>query len=495
MNEHRSDLHAILCKPAPRGARLPAIDAADKHLPTVTSAALGALHAANRVDPTYFLHGTPVLLDRDQFGRPIIVPLTRDRMRHALARAAYWYTGEEEARPAYPPLEVVRDVLATPADEMPLPVLVRLVEVPIVGSDGIRTTPGYDPATKTYYAPDAALVVRPVPEDPSTGDVEEAHHLIVTELLGDFPFVSDADRAHAIALFLLPFLLELIDGPTPLHLIEKPAPGVAATEMVKALGSIVSTKPIPIITECASEEEWRKKITGKLRQAPALIVLDNLRRRLDSAALSAAITAGVFEDRLLGRSETVQLPVECAWVGTGNNPLLSNEIARRTVRIRLDAATEKPFIGRKFRHPDLQGWIRENRGRLVWSFLVFAQRWVAAGRPLGSERLGSFDAWSQIMGGILDVAGIPGFLGNLESFHEASDVESAALRGFIAAWWEKHRTAEVGTKDLYGIAGDLDLGGGGRQGQKTRLGYVLRSLRDRHFGRIRVEAASSRQHA
>ncbi|MCK6556873.1 hypothetical protein L6Q96_20185 [Candidatus Binatia bacterium] len=99
------------------------------------------------------------------------------------------------------------------------------------------------------------------------------------------------------------------------------------------------------------------------------------------------------------------------------------------------------------------------------------------------------------MGGILDVAGITGFLGNLDSFHEASDVESAALRGFIAAWWEKHRTAEVGTKELYGIAGDLDLGGGSRQGQKTRLGYVLRSLRDRHFGRIRVEAGQKRQHA
>ena len=37
------------------------------------------------------------------------------------------------------------------------------------------------------------------------------------ELLGDFPFTGDAERPHAVGFLLLPFLRELVDGPTPIH--------------------------------------------------------------------------------------------------------------------------------------------------------------------------------------------------------------------------------------------------------------------------------------
>jgi putative DNA primase/helicase len=61
-----------------------------------------------------------------------------------------------------------------------------------------------------------------VPNEPSEADLVRARALILDDLLCDFPFVSDANRAHAVARFLLPFVRELISGPTPLHLIEAP---------------------------------------------------------------------------------------------------------------------------------------------------------------------------------------------------------------------------------------------------------------------------------
>ena len=124
------------------------------------------------------------------------------------------------------------------------------------------------------------------------------------------------------------------------------------------------------MTEGRDEDEWRKRITAKLRTGAAYALIDNLRNRLDSAAVSSAITATTWEDRLLGVSNVIRLPVRCVWLGTGNNVALSNEIARRTVRSRLDAKRDQPWRGRNFKHPDLRGWLRENRGELVWAALV-----------------------------------------------------------------------------------------------------------------------------
>ena len=74
---------------------------------------------------------------------------------------------------------------------------------------------------------------------------------------------------------------------------------------------------------------------------------------------------------LLGHgSEIVRVPTSCIWVATGNNPALSNEMTRRTVRIRLDAKTDRPWLREKFKHPDLRTWMAENRGKLAGSALT-----------------------------------------------------------------------------------------------------------------------------
>ena len=62
------------------------------------------------------------------------------------------------------------------------------------------------------------------------------------------------------------------------------------------------------------------------------------------------------------------------------------------------------------------------------------------------------------MGGVLEVAGIDGFLGNLEEMMEASDVERPAWNGFIGSWWDRFGTAESARADLYVLALNCDPG-------------------------------------
>ena len=144
------------------------------------------------------------------------------------------------------------------------------------------------------------------------------------------------------------------------------------------------------------------------------------------------------------------MPIRCVWIATGNNPEFSNEMARRLVRIRLDAHLERPWQRAEFRHPDLNTWVRANRARLVAACLTLCQAWIAAGRPRGSKTIGSYENWAGVIGGILETAGIPGFLGNLEEMMAASDAEGGAwARLRQPAGGPGYGTAEVKAADLY----------------------------------------------
>src|SRR5204863_8898716 len=130
----------------------------------------------------------------------------------------------------------------------------------------------YGVATRRIYVPAPGFLLPEIPERPSHHDIVRARELILDELLVDFPFVSPSERAHAVALLLLPFVRDLIDGPTPLHLIEKPTPGTGAGLLVDVLTYPFLGRPIAAMTEAGDEAEWRKRITAKLIEGGPVVL-------------------------------------------------------------------------------------------------------------------------------------------------------------------------------------------------------------------------------
>lgn len=385
--------------------------------------------------------GTLARLEQSDEGTLGVRPLDRRRMVHLLARAADFGRRARDAGwvSAPPPRTVADDVLVDPAP--PVPVLERVVQVPVLSPDGaVHERPGYNAGSRCFYSPAAGLRVPAVPDRPAADEVAEARALLVDELLGDFPFNGpgggQSERAHAVAAALLPFLRGLIDGPTPLHLVEAPTPGTGKSLLVEAvMVALLGPQPLPRMAEARDPDEWRKRLVAKFRSAPTVLCIDNLQDRLDSSALALAVTSSVIEDRLLGVSETVTLPVRAVWLATGNNPRLSDELTRRCVRIRLDAGVEFPEQRGGFRHPDLLAWARENRGRLIWAALTLGRAWIAAGRPDGhAPPFGGFETWRRVMAGVLEHAGIPGLLGNVAELRTAAD-DDGGLGALLAGIW------------------------------------------------------------
>jgi hypothetical protein len=470
----------------PTTGQLPVLRADNGDLAAVTDQCWDILRESNDPPWLYRCAARPSWIERNDSSQPVPKEITDNRLRHILAKLITWTcrskTGELVS--AYPPVGVVANLLATPNPD--LPVLVGIVTAPVFGASGeLLTTPGYHPASQVLYQPPAGFVLPPVPEAPTSDEIAAARSLLLDDLLGDFPFVGDAERAHVLALLLLPFMRPMIKGPTPLHLIEKPDAGTGAGLLVETIAQIVTGTSVRVMVEGRDDDEWRKRLTAKLREIPTLLLIDNLRHVLDSSAVAAALTAAVWDDRILGKSENVHFPIRCTWIATGNNPQFSNEMARRLVRIRMDAQTDKPWLREGFRHENLLAWGQENRGRLVAACLTLGRAWIAAGRPSHARTIGSFEDWSHVMGGILNVAGVPGFLGNLKETYQETNAEGSAQAVFITAWWDRYGPQPVGAAELYELAVTCDpslpLGEGSDRSQRTKLGIIVARLRDRVF--------------
>lgn len=468
------------------------IDVDIQSLKTMSGTAWASIKA-NNTPPTIFRSGDVLVrLDGGEGAeRAVTRPLGVEMMSHLTARTAFWYKQRKGQGfiEQYPPERVMKDLLVDPAP--PVPALNRIVQAPVFGRDRTLTVqPGYAPTTGNFYDANGLAVAAP-PETPTEAEVTAALSLLLDDLLGDFAFVGEADAANALALMLNPFVRDLIDGPTPLHLIEAPVAGtgkglLAATLMLPALGERPTLMP-----PSTNEEETRKRLMATAMALPSAVLIDNVAETIDSPSLSAMLTAHPYwTDRVLGKSETRRVPVTMTWMATGNNPSRSREMARRIATIRLDSNVERPEMREGFRHENLIEWATEHRGELVTACLTLVQAWIARGANQGKAVMGSFEAWARIHSGILSTCGVEGFLTNRERADAITVSDDLQWIEFVNRWWARHHDAVVGTAELFPIAEampEFPLGDKTDQrSQRMSLGRSLSRNADRIFDGLQI---------
>ena len=478
---------------------LPEIVVTDRHMRDIASDSWEVLVAVN--DPPFVFQRGHLISDiiLDDKGQPMLRAYSRVILKGLLGRIAnFMRMGETGKKPARPPSDVVADMLEE--KDLPLPLLLGISESPLFTPSGVLATePGYQRESCYFLKLPSGIRLPEVSSYPDEAAITRARNPLVYELLGDFPFVGQPDLANAVAVLLLPFVRLMVDGPTPLHIVESPTPGTGKGLFVMVLVIPSAGSGPSVMMEGRDEDEWRKRITARLIQAPACILIDNVRSRLDSAALSAALTSETWEDRILGHSRTVALPVNCTWLATANNPCLLLEMARRTVSFRLDNGVEKPWKRSGFRHPKLSRWAKENRWELIWVALTLSQAWVAAGKPPGDQVLGSYESYAEVRGGILDVAGIPGFLANRDRVYNEAEQEVSGSAEFCQVWWTEYQDSPIATNQLFSLASGHQLlteiwGGKDQHAARTTFGRAVARMRDRVIGPYQIRRSSDDSH-
>lgn len=400
------------------------------------------------------------------------------------------------------PSDVITHVYNMPRSALPVPYLKRIAKHPVLSLDGeFQMKAGYDPYTNVYLDIANKKILK-VPDVPTEEDLDEAYDWLFAYdgLLGDFPFQDEGDdeatdpdhimgestKAHVLALFMLPFIRDLISGPVPAFVINKPMPGAGSGLFANVFNLTINEEVCPTFApprRAGDDEELGKLITSKILTNPdSPMFFDNV-ERLESNSLASAITSGNWAGRRLGASEVVNFPIRHIWMFSGNNIDPSDELARRMVPINIMPKDARPELRTDFYHADLTGWCREHRPELIWAICVFIKNWVAKGMPSGSKKFGSFEDWARVTGGILEAAGVGGFLDNLTSWRNLSSTGNQDDADVIEAFIKEigldkpFKTGELFDQIYDDASGKLDvdvpLRGRDRHSLKSGLGKYL----------------------
>jgi len=474
---------------------LPEIFITKQRIRDLTQAALEAIQQANAKEPQVFNRsGVLVRLSTEDDLR--VDPFGIDSLRGHLDRIADFVTIDDkgDTQPADPPLKMVKDLLARPA--YPFAKLDAVELTPFFDSScGLVVAQGYHPDPRTYLHLDG-LVVPAIPDRPVASDLAHAKALLFDELLGDFPFTDQSSRAYAITPLIYSFARQVVGAPAPLTGIDSPKEGTGKGLLASILGHVTTGRPITSVTDTQNAEELRKRITSLLMASAPIAMFDNVSAKLASGVLASLLTDDEWSDRVMGGNRMLSLKNRTVWLVSGNNLRFSGELARRTIRIRLDAQVEHPNLRspQSFRHADLRGWVRGNRGQLIAAVLTLIRHWKVSGcQPFTTRTLGSFESWTRIVGGVLEAAEIPGFLTDREAFQSSADDLNAPWRAFVEAWAGSYGDRAVTAGELFSIAmGHLAAIKADDRANRTRLGGLLMQRRDSIIAGWKVVSAEAK---
>ena len=413
--------------------------------------------------------------------------------------------GSTEAYPeeVTPPPAVLAAALA-PKEWPSLRPLYGIVGAPVLRPDGtLLQTPGYDLATGLYLASKVPLDV--VPARPTAEQITEAREFLLGTFLGDFPWVTKADKANYVGLLVTPILRSYLRTLIPFGVVTATMPGSGKTILTCGLGMLYGQR---VLTWTHSDEELRKAITSVLSDPVGTVIFDNLAEGtvIDSPVLARLITDRTWADRLLGKNVTAAFANDRVWAATGNNLRLGGDMRTRSVLVSLNPDMPRPEERTGFAIPNLDQWILtpSNQRAVLWHLLVLVADWTRNGAPRQNGlTMRQFTPWAEAVGGFLQHHGIDGFLANVDTVRDIDD-EEASWAAFFTQWRKIHGDKWLTSNEVRLSAdipqGQADIWDGtfisdsrGRFPSTKSLGrlltgqinhyrgsYVLRSEQDRH---------------
>jgi hypothetical protein len=337
---------------------------------------------------------------------------------------------------------------------------------------------GYSPATRLFV--NCNVAYEPIPLETAIA--------IIDEIFIDFPFADDASRTHALALFLTILCKPLYHDLTPVFPIIAPKEGTGKTLLAQAiLTALTGIKPAikPAVNDDA---EMAKSLTATVLDGSEYLILDNIPdgQLFNVSSLTSAITSGIYSNRLLGFNRSINAPFNAVVMLTGNNPILSAEFARRCVPINLACRTGEP----EFRHENLLEYCAVNRARLLNAGITIIKHWIDAGKPAYQGRkLPSFEAWSKVIGGIMQMIGYTGFLKNFDDLYgSAADSQFEGVAEFLAMV-AKEEKYNFTTKELVPFALETSVIEAGKSDKATQseLGKFLKKIEGRIFDGLYIK--------
>jgi len=305
---------------------------------------------------------------------------------------------------------------------------VKLVRLPVWREPGdtrsIELLPaGYDSATGFYTADT-------LPFDPDL-DPNEAHRWLNEEILAHYPWANEWSKAVHFAAMLSPFVQLLLPlGSKRLMVVYNAnQPGTGKSTLARmALFPVLGEVPAQSVDH--NPDELRKILDTCVFERKEVLFLDDL-GNLRSRELNSFVTSGRWRARVLGKSQTMDAPVDAQIFVTGNQLDVGRDLARRAAVCELFLSSDP--LARRFPLEITDEWLLlpETRAKFLAVLWAAIRHWCDSGSPRDPQaHRPSFEAFTSLVGSIVSTfkMGTP-----FAAITLAADEEGDAIKDLLAA--------------------------------------------------------------
>jgi len=306
-----------------------------------------------------------------------------------------------------------------------------VIEAPALRPDGtVIQEAGYDAATRSLYAPNAAFP--PIETRPTHSDAALAYaHL--ADVFRDFPYVAPEHRAASVAALLTLLARPAILGSVPCWVFDAASKRSGKSLQMDVIHLIATGRPCSRMTFPADDDKELESVLASYALVGARVVpFDNVARPFGGAPLDKCVTTVDQVDlRVLGRSELRTLPWRAVILASGNNVGFRDDMLPRVLSPRLESPLENPEL---LEARDLKAFALARRASLVADALTILRAYVVAGRPAQGILWGGFEQWAALVPSALVWAGAPNPMGARRGLAGDEDPIRAAEGAVVEGW-------------------------------------------------------------
>ena len=388
--------------------------------------------------------------------------------------------GEQMLKPVICPQEMAEALLQSEEAGRLLPRVQGLVNCPVLREvDGRLDVagPGYDEGTR--------LLITGGSLPPKVG-LEEAVAAL-SDLLAEFDFQSEGDRARALASLIGPALRlgGFLKRRVPADVAEADQSQSGKTYRQKMVAALYNERVSLVTSRQGGVGSVDESLNEQLVAGRPFIQFDNFRGRFESAHAEAFLTAeGSFPCRVPHRGQ-VEVPPENYFVFlTSNGVDTTRDFANRSSIIRI---RKKPpeFVFRSYPEGDLLDRVRVRQPYYLGCIFAVVQAWHERGRLRTDETRHDFREWAQVLDWICQ--NLFGTVPLMEGHQQAQErVSNPALVWLRSVVLTVNETGELGhgltATELFGLCESADIaipglrpGADGDKGKKV-IGTIMAKL-------------------
>ena len=308
--------------------------------------------------------------------------------------------GQRISRPSRCSEATAKSLLGTREAEELLPKIVAVSACPVltIAADG---TPKL--LARGYHSELGGLYVSGGGTPRQVPPLDEAVSALMAPIR-DFDFQTKDDKARTIAAMLTPAFVYgqlLPEARVPLFIMEANQSQTGKGYLVDLLSAIYGERPICVVPRKGGVGSFDEDFNAALLRGCPIIMLDNLRGKLDSMHIESFMTAsGTFMARTFRRAPADIDPRRYVVFATGNRFETTPDMENRAVRINL-RKRRQDYVFDSYEEGDVLAYVRAHQRFYLSCIHSVISHWIAAGRPATDENRHSFRQWAQAMDWII----------------------------------------------------------------------------------------------